>query len=317
MLSKDIWNGKAQRELEEKKDCLRIKQKVDKKEHIVTSFFIWDIQANKKGGWQFEGRILTEFERRVHDAYVSLLLVKDDGPLNHVCTVEMIYRVMYGIPNGVIQMTKKQIDDINRAMHLLGTLRVKIDATDEDRLIKRYANITSFQCNATIINVKCVELNEDSSLDGIYYIYQSNDMPPLYEYAARKKQLHSLPITSLSRIKGVNNTVKNTKLRNWFERRIDSIKYSERMSDVILVETLMHELGYIEEGQKKSDYDKRKRNLLYKKIEQILNYFVDTKQILGYEWLKNNKNLRDKKYKIKINVPKIKKDKPKWKRYKK
>lgn len=287
-VSGKVWNGEAQKYCSEKQMPMQIKTAYLRKTgDINVQLSIWDSKAMEDGKICL-GQQLDYFDRSVHDAVVSLLLVG-----NKVITPEMIARVLAGKVNGKYIVYPNTFQRIIVSMDKMIATRVTIDATEEAKLYLRGTKkqLTSFKYDSTLLDFeKYASVVDENNI--VKYKYMSNELPCLYSYAERKKQLSTRKVQE-TKVIGMSATKCANELKTYLTSRINAMIHNENLERVILTQTILDSLNY-------KDLNKDQKYKLMKKIEKLLQSEVDKGTIKDYSWIDDGPTKREKKTKIQI-----------------
>lgn len=237
-----------------------------------------------------QGRNLTPYDLIVHAGLYSLLF---EG--NNSITPAMLYRAINGITDDKIKVPasiEKEMEDSIRKME---SITITMDVTDH---VKQYAkgrgvdpnHVESYFYEERMLNIR----RHYAKINGMRaFAYELLAEPILYKYAGKVNNIRSIPPELLA-VPG-NNNKNRTVIKEYILRRIESMKSSGKLSNVIRYDAIFHRLERTEGKDKLSD--KVKRNAkeytskvldYYKSVGYIKNYKIgkdgrqDTKVTITY-----------------------------------
>ncbi len=263
------------------------------------------------------GDRLTEYERQVSDAIISLWIEANNKNMPPVIYPEMVYRAM---PGGSGKASPQQKGAITKTIEKFRRLHVKVDATDEFRKRKIIEDDETMVFDDFYITARHVEKaktkNGNKTIENAYLLTSE---PIIYSYCKLTKQFLTVP-SKLLEIKKVTNyngkiittnqlvpmTPQRQAITGYLLRRIavmyrdnEAAKQKKRSYDrkrktdktledkpissfreqshTILFETLFEDVGLT--GQTKQEaYNQREF------VYQVLDFFVQNdKRVKGYK----------------------------------
>jgi hypothetical protein len=229
---------------------------------------------------------LTEYERQVSDAIVSLWIEAIKEKLPPVFTPDMIYRSM---PGGSDKASPQQKGAITKAIEKFRRLHITVDATEEMRkrgIIPGNATykIDNFYLSATHAEYKVK--NGGQTVNA----YRLDAEPIILTYCRLTSQLLTVPAKYIEiqkvkkgRASGelVTMTADRQAMTGYMLRRIAVMKHDKRnkvqqQSNVILFDTLFAETGTKTDNRKQTMIN---RNFCF----NVLDYWKATGFIAGYQ----------------------------------
>lgn len=235
---------------------------------------------------------LTPFDKIILDAINSLYI---EGH-NQYITTQMIFHVITGDPDR--RITPNYAQEINNSITKLLFTRIIIKAHEEAIM---YPELKDFEYHDTIVPGKIVK----AILNGTEVAcVKIRDIPPLYLYASKKKQISKVDIDliRLPFAKGTKESKEDVSLLHYLLRRIIALK---SISNYIKYDTLYDELGY-------SNATVKKKFSIRKKVREILDtwkgsVFGDI-EIIDYQEVKDGLVPREIVIKFKIRKESEKKN---------
>ena len=194
---------------------------------------------------------LNQFDRIVLDAVNSLFI---EGH-NQYITTQMIFHVITGDANR--RITPNYAQEINNSLTKLLSTHIVIKANEEATM---YPALKNFEYHDTIVPGKMVK----AILNGTEVAcIQIRDIPPLYLYASKKKQISKIDIDliKLPFAKETKESKEHMTLLYYLLRRIVALK---SISNHIKYETIYHESGH-------DNATKQKKLKIRKKTKEILD----------------------------------------------
>ena len=194
---------------------------------------------------------LTQFDRIILDAINSLLI---EGHNTYI-TTNMIFHVITGDANR--RITPNYAQEINNSLTKLLFTHIVIKANEEATM---YPELKNFEYHDTVVPGKMVK----AILNGTEVAcIQIRDIPPLYLYASKKKQISKIDIDliKLPFAKETKESKEHMTLLYYLLRRIVALK---SISNHIKYETIYHELGH-------DNATKQKKLKIRKKAKEILD----------------------------------------------
>lgn len=257
-ISNMLFNG----ELSEELKALRMERIGSKKELTAKVSIGFEELQNVK----LSNRSITQYDREVHDAIVSLYV---DGE-NEYITPLMIYRTMTGNPNA--KLTDKIFNDISEAIERCSLTRVYIDATGE--VEGKGYNIEKPIYKENLLYVRSVKGLHNGEMGEWLQIIQP---PILYKYANSKNQVARMDIKLLNT--PVNKNEETIILQGYLQRRILSMKGSS-LSRNILYETVYKQLDI---NATSPGALRKKQTKIRDTIKNILEYWKEERFIKDFK----------------------------------
>lgn len=196
-----------------------------------------------------------------------------------VTTLQKLYRVYTKNPQARLDPSKEE--DLSQQILLtLNRAALDINATAESAY---YSDLVDFNRQGPLTSIYFDKARVNGVLVANAVHIVRLDLSPLYSYAKAKGQLVTVPLKMLD-AKAANSKAKVVKtddavtIEGYLIRRIESIPH---ISNVILIDTLLDEVGIYKENY--SNFNK-KRSETVKKIENILNGYVDTGYIKSFKF---------------------------------
>lgn len=259
-----------------------------KKRKEITSYTIINYESNDTG-ITIANNKLSEYERQVSDAVISLWeQAKKDG-VPPVFSTDMIYRAM---PGSGDKASAQQRGAITRTIEKLRNLHIYIDATEEMKkrgLIGKKGKFTIDDNYLSAKKFEYIKAKNGGQTIGSAYMIQSE--PIVLMYARMTKQIITIPAKYIA-IKKIKNDIisgeaitMNTErqaMSGYLIRQIGWMKYdksnkvSNPRSDIILFDTLFKETGTYTESRTQAN---RNRDFIY----SVLDYEKAAGYIAGYE----------------------------------
>lgn len=257
---------------------------ISKAKSRKTIYTMVSIDFSELENVQISGRReLTAFDREVHDAIITLYI--EGG--NTYITTNMIYQTMTGKQNA--HCSAKQAEAISDSITKLMFSHVRIDASDEARLDKRF---TRAKYDSNAINAKRVTISVNGQTAEAIKIL---DTPILFDYANQKNQIGRFDVKLLDTPNNKNE--ETIVLEGYLRRRILAIKGSSKLSPTILYETVYKQIDL-----SKINSDSAMRNKTQKirdSVKKALDYFKKEGFIKGYV---ENSHKGDKNRKISVTI---------------
>lgn len=212
---------------------------------------------------------LTPFDREILSVASSLYTAGNEyqSPL-------MIYQALSGNKEDV-KLTPDMRNKIIESLKKLRMTDINIDSSQEE---KAGWNKKGHYEGALLPSerIEVMTLNGQEVVECIHFLRNS----PLYEYAAGKNQISRVNIEMLN--VPINNTEDNVILKCHLLRLITSIKNPKsKLKPVIRYDTLYEYLGLDESD--KDNTKRRKKQRIRDRVKEILNYWVKSELIKGFE----------------------------------
>lgn len=263
----------------------------NKRRSEITSYTMVSYDENRTG-ITLTGAKLTEYERQVSDAFITLWLYGDESK---IMTSDMIYRAMTGTTG---KAPAGQKGAITRVMKKFEGLRITVDATEEmqrrgihdanGKPIKKVW-FDEFYLNTRRLNVK---MNGETVT-----AWQILSKPVILSYSEMTGQLLTVPAklldikevskTGLATTVSVPNTAERIAIKGYLLRAIQVMKNKKRnkleWSNIIAFEKLFKETETETDNR-----TQRKRNMDF--IFNCLQYWKTLNHIAGYKKRTGAKN---------------------------
>ena len=237
------------------------------------------------------GANLTEYERQVSDALISLWIAADRESLPPVFTPDMVYRSM---PGGSEKASPQQKGAITRTIEKFRRLHVKIDATEEMRKRGLIGPTATYKQDAFYISATHAEYKAKNG-GQLVNAYKVETEPIILTYAKMTNQLLTVPskYLAIEKVKSnprtgeletsgelVTMTADRQAMTGYLLRRIAVMKHDKKnkvqtQSDTILFATLFRETG--------TETDNRKQAMNNRKFcFEVLDYWKAAGYIKDY-----------------------------------
>jgi len=228
---------------------------------------------------------LTEYERQVSDAIVSLWVTAIKEKLPPVFTPDMIYRAM---PGGSDKASPQQKGAITKAIEKFRRLHITVDATEEMRkrgIISSNATYTidSFYLAATHAEYKVK--NGGQTVNA----YKIDAEPIILTYCKMTNQILTVPVKyiEIQKVKKgdasgelITMSADRQAMTGYMLRRIAVMKHDKRNKVHTQSNTILFETLFTETGTKTGD---RKQTMLNRNFcFDVLEYWKITGYINGY-----------------------------------
>ena len=258
------------------------------------------------------GADFSAFDRIVYDAVVTLYVTK-----NNIFSTTALWRIITQNPHAKItdeiriKIAKSMFHISNFLMSIITDHNEKPSAWHElnsnpnDPPFKAenkfYRKVQSLYggrllefrwlAERFVTITRTVDGKEIKEMKGIPEVWNILATPLLYQYAASKSQVVSVPLPSLNlsdkadkktALKRSNHT---NELTNFLTREIDTMKKRSSYSHIILLERI-YSIDGIDEVQQSENSLKKKRYLTRNKLEKILRRFKENGLIQGYTFHK-------------------------------
>ena len=235
---------------------------------------------------------LTEYERQVSDATVSLWIEASKEKLPPVFTPDMIYRAM---PGGGEKASPQQRGAITRTIEKFRRLHITLDATEEMRKRGVIGPTAKYTLDNFYLNVTRAEYRAKNG-GQVVSAYRIESEPLILTYSKMTNQLLTVPAKYLAIEKMkehlgtkkltpsgelVTMTAERQAMTGYMLRRIAVMKHDRRnknptQSNVILFDTLFREAGTATEDRKQTMYNR-------KFCFEVLQFWTASGYIKGYE----------------------------------
>ena len=241
-----------------------------KKAQEVNTYMCLDFKEFRDRGIQIaEEDRLTRFDRLIHDAVSTLWEVgHDDGRKdNEYITPRILYQVINGNSGNSEDCGKKMRDRILSSLDKMRNTQIEIDASEEAHAFK----ICSYRYRGNLLPSERVEAVIRGQRVDCIHVFR---LPPLFEYAERKRQIDHVKLDIL-RVPGVN-TIERIEVKDYLLRRVLSAKNkTSKLQGRIKMSTLYDEIGVQESTDKK-------RKKVRDTAKRILDYWGEKGFIKGY-----------------------------------
>lgn len=229
---------------------------------------------------------LSEYERQVSDAIVSLWLEATKENLPAVFTPDMIYRAM---PGGGDKASAQQKGAITKAIEKFRRLHITVDATEELRKRGVIPPSGTFKLDRFYLTATHAEYRAKNG-GQVVNAYQIDQEPIILTYCNLTKQLLTIPAEYLT-IKKIKKGVASGELvsmnsdrqamTGYILRRIAIMKRDRKnkvqnQSTTILFDTIFSDVGIADQNR---DRAMDNRNFCF----QVLDYQIAAGNIKGYE----------------------------------
>ena len=201
-----------------------------------------------------------------------------------VTTLQTLYRYITKNPSSTL--TEETERDLTARLTKLSAGIIKINASAEAVYYKQLADFERTGALMSVVIDKAY-VNGNLVKNAVHIIRL--DKSPLHLYAKIKGQIGSVPLKKLD-TKAVNKNEEMIVIEGYLIRRINT----PNLSNIIVIDTLFKEAGIVKENYK--DFNS-KRKAVIKKIRALLDGYVNTGFIKGYEFTSKG---RAKYYGIKI-----------------
>lgn len=211
---------------------------------------------------------LTEYERQVSDAAISLWIEATKEKMPPVFTPDMIYRAM---PGGGEKASAQQKGAITRTIEKFRRLHITLDATEEMRKRGLIGPTATYKLDAFYLNVTRAEYRAKNG-GQILSAYKIESEPLVLTYSNMTNQLLTVPAKYLAieKVKShpktgepttsgelVTMTAERQAMAGYMLRRIAVMKHDKRnkvqtQSNVILFDTLFREAGTVTDNRKQT-----------------------------------------------------------------
>lgn len=228
---------------------------------------------------------LSEYERQVSDAVISLWMEAVKEKLTPIFTPDMIFRAM---PGGSDTASPQQKGAITKTIEKFRRLHITVDATEEMRKRGVIGSNATFKLDNFYLSATHAEYKVKNGGQTVN-AYKIDTEPILLTYCTMTKQLLTVPAKYLAiekvkkgRISGelVTMTADRQAMTGYMLRRIAVMKHDRKnkvqtQSNVILFDTLFTETG--------TKTDNRKRTMINRNFcFDVLDYWKVSGFIKGY-----------------------------------
>ena len=228
---------------------------------------------------------LTEYERQVSDAIISLWIEANKEKVPPIFTIDIIFRAM---PGGSDKPSPQQKTAITQAIEKFRRLHITVDATDEMRKRGIIASNETFKLDNVYLSATHAEYKIKNGRQ-IVDAYKIDSEPIILTYCKMTKQLLTVSAKYLA-IEKVKNgrasrellpiTKNRQAMVGYLLRRITIMEYDkknkiQKQRNIILFDTLFTETGTRTTNRKQTMND---RNFCFK----ILDFWKISGLISGY-----------------------------------
>lgn len=251
-------------------------------------------------GIKSTGFPLDEWDRCVHDAIVSLVVVSKCKMFHPA----EILKVVCGIPSTQSFMpTEKLLKKVDASVQKISMTKIRLDFTREAQgnQKKLYSQCKSekFKNGNFMISAYLLPIEIDYSREKPYRYLGDPDvwdeLPALYRYASPKKQVASIKLNETN-VFDTKATVKSADgekklfmrkdekaiiLEHYLHRRINAM-YSRKVAHSILIEPMLKDLHLVKESI--DELDKYQKNRIIRKIETLLDIWIEKGFIISWRW---------------------------------
>lgn len=257
-----------------------------KRRKEITTYTIIDFNSDDVG-LTFKNNSLTEYERQVSDAIISLWEQAKKENIQPIFTADMIYRSM---PGGGDKASPQQRGAITRTIEKFRCLRIEIDATEE--MIKREKIKAGEQFTINNYYLVATEAKYKTKNGGqSVTAYRIDSEPIILQYAKMTNQILTIQSKCITIKKIKNNKISNElismnanrqAITGYILRQIAWMKYDRRIrninprSSTILFDTLFEKTDTATNSRTVAN---RNRDFVY----SILDYEIAIGYIIGYE----------------------------------
>lgn len=266
-------------------------EKGRRKEITATVKVSYDENAT---GIALTGANMTEYERQVSDAVVTLWLYGDDS---HIMTSDMIYRTMTGQADG--QAPQGQKGAITKFMKKWESVRITVDCTDEMRkrgiTDKDGRPIRQFMFDEYYLNTRRVQVRSGGTN---ITAWQLLSKPVILSYCEMTNQLLTVPakmldikeVTTNGRASTISlsNNDNRIAVKGNLLRQIQILKGKRRnkqdWSDIISLRKVFEEIGL-------TDADKYAKKKVRDYVFACLDYWKAENFIAGYKTCKKGNEI--------------------------
>ena len=236
---------------------------------------------------------LTEYERQVSDALLSIHIKAKADNLPTLFTTDMLYRAM---PGGGTKASPQQKGAITKAINKLRTLLVYVDATEEMRRRGIIDDSLTMIFNENYFYIKAVQVSNGKQVIDAFLLFEE---PVILKYAQLTRQILTVPAKYIDIKKVKKGTISNEvitmnadrqAITGYLLRQIAWIKYdrnhkaSNPRSDTIRFDTVFTDAG-IDATNKQTA--KRQRDFIF----SVLDYEKAAGYISDYEKLKKGQSI--------------------------
>lgn len=249
-------------------------------------------------GIKSTGFPLDEWDRCVHDAIVSLVVV---GKCKMLHPAEIL-KVVCGIPSTEsFTPADNLLKKVDASVQKISMTKIRLNFTREaqgsQRKMYSHCRSEKFRNGDFMIDAYLLPIEIDYSREKPYrYLGDPDvwdDLPALYRYASPKKQIASIKLNECNILDTKTTASDGQKklyirkdgraivLEHYLHRRINSM-YSPKISHTILVEPMFKELHFVETSI--DELDKYQKNKIMKKIETLLDIWTEKGFIASWRW---------------------------------
>lgn len=236
---------------------------------------------------------LTEYERQVSDALLSIHIKAKADNLPTLFTTDMLYRAM---PGGGTKASPQQKGAITKAINKLRTLLVYVDATEEMRRRGIIDDSLTMVFNENYFYIKAVQVSNGKQVIDAFLLFEE---PVILKYAQLTKQILTVPAKYIDIKKVKKGVISNEvitmnadrqAITGYLLRQIAWIKYdrnnkvSTPRSDTIRFDTVFKDVGINTTSRTTLN---RQRDFIF----SVLDYEKAAGYISDYEKLTKGKSI--------------------------
>lgn len=227
---------------------------------------------------------LTEYERQVSDAIVSLWLEADKQKVPPIFTPQAIFNAM---PGGSNDPSPQQRGAITRTLDKFARLRITVDATAEARQRGLIGKTAKYEFNEPYLSYRLhtVRVKNGATVQA----YQVLSQPVILTYSKMTNQILSVPAKYLTieKIKKglpsgelIAMSAERQAMTGYMLRRIARMKHAQHSKTHSESSTILFEALFRDTGTETND---RKQAMLYRNFcFSALDYWAATGFIKGY-----------------------------------
>lgn len=219
-------------------------------------------------------RLLTSYDKAILNGVSSLMLAEAT-----YFTLPMLYRAMTGVDNPTLDAGSA--DRLRQRLEFMRRTMVTIDVTNEiaAKFIDRKVSKAVYESYMLPLGRLQAVLN-GREVEAWHLL----SPPPLYQYAATKRQLSVVTIDLLDA--PLNNTMTTIPLKNYILTRIQGMKnpHNKLISNKILYSSIYEELGL-------ENPDKQRRARIREYTRQFLEHLLQKGYITWYEECRSGRTI--------------------------
>lgn len=252
----------------------------------ITAYTMISYDSDEDSNVSITNLKLSEYERQVSDAIVSLYLEAKKNGQDCIITPDMIYKAM---PGGGEKASKKQEEAIINAVERFRRILIKIDATEEMRKRGIIPETGTYRLNDYFLSAVQIEVTfkkGGKKATG----YRINAEPIMYSYSKATKQLLTVSpkVLDIRKVKDGKAQVQvlsmdqdRQAMAGYMMRRIGLMKRDAQRKKPILKDTILFDTLFKETGQDTANKVETKRNREF--CFEVLDYWKATGHIADYE----------------------------------